>query len=239
MKIKYLLAVLLLVTLVTSAAFARNPIVKYFAHLLDETKSEIAIGTLIRDSFIKELEGTVKVRDDIALSDRMQKFVENSQRPEIRCKVIILESDVPDAIPLPNGTVFITSGLMKMAKNTEQENFILASNLMHVILRHPMKLIKKEGLYAKFLNLLKISAKKRKPAIIRTLIRDYLRNLPTINQIKADFQGILLTPAPENTRKEAIKLLESFSVSIWPIMPWDRGDLPSRIKNLKESKFPR
>ena len=84
MKIKLSVLLLICVFFMTSSVFARNPIVKYFAHLLDETKAEVAIGTLIRECFFKEIKGHVEVREDISLTVRMQNFVANSQRPEVR-----------------------------------------------------------------------------------------------------------------------------------------------------------
>lgn len=238
-KMKKITVAIVFLIMLTPSAYARNPIVKYFAHLLDETKAERAIGNLLKEGFINELKGKISISSSDSLTSEVQKFVMASQRPEVRCSVYVIKSDIPDAIPLPDGTIFITSGLLKAAKNDSQKDFILASTMMHVILRHPMKLLKKEGLYAKFLNFLKIPEEKRKPEVLKSLIRDYLRNLPTINQKKADIQGILLTKSPEATRLEAIKLLKGFSASIWPSMPWDRGDIDERIKNLENTKFPR
>lgn len=237
MKKISLLPVLFFLLLATSAQ-AANPVVRYFSRLLDETRAELAIGELMLNQLIIEMPENIKIASDTALSERMRKLAENSPRADINFQVMIIESDIPDEIPLPGGTLVLTSGLLASAVNDEQRDFILARNVMHIVLKHPMRLIKLEGLYPGLLNQLKLAPEKRNAQQLRSIVRDYLRNLAKMNHKKADLQGILLTGSPEQTRKAAITMLSSFSVRVWPVLPWDTGDLPSRISELEKLKLP-
>jgi hypothetical protein len=101
-----------------------------------------------------------------------------------------------------------------------------------------MKLLKKEGLYARMLNQIKLPENKRNANKTRTLTRDYLRNLVKMDHKKADLQGILLLNSPEKARKAAISLLKKFTGRIWPVLPMDTGNLPGRIDTLEKLKLP-
>ncbi len=229
---------LLLVLSMASAAECANPVVKYFTGLLDETRAEQAIGNLLLDQFLVDMPENIRVASDTTMSRRMRTLAGNSSRPELDFKVLIIESDIIDEIPMPGDTLLLTTGLLSAATTDEQRDFILARNIMHAALKHPMKLIKNEGLYPSLLNQLKLSPDRRNPQQLRGLVRDYLRNLVKMNHKKADLQGILLTDSPEQTRKAAISMLSSFSVRVWPVSSWDTGDLPSRISELEKLKLP-
>jgi len=218
--------------------WAVNPVMRYFTQLLDETRAEIAIGELMRDQFLSEFPEYLSIASDTTMSLRMRKLAESSSRAELNYTVLVIESDIPDEIPLPGGTLIVTSGLLKAAGTGEQRDFILARNVMHIALKHPMKLIKNEGLYPTILNQLKARPENRNPQALRKVLRDYLRNIPKLDHKKADLQGILLTSSPEKTRKAAIEMLKSFSIRIWPVLPWDTGDLPTRIAELEKLKLP-
>jgi len=217
---------------------AVNPVMRYFTQLLDETRAEIAIGELMREQFLSEFPDYLKIASDTDMSLRMRKLAENSSRAELKYNVLVINSDIPDEIPLPGGTLIVTSGLLTAATTDDQRDFILARNVMHIALKHPMKLIKNEGLYPTILNQLKTRTEQRNPLILRKILRDYLRNIPKLDHKKADLQGILLTSSPDRTRKAAIEMLKSFSIRIWPVLPWDTGDLPARITELEKLKLP-
>lgn len=235
---RYLPALLVLFALATAPVFAVNPVVRYFTQLLDETRAELAIGELMRTKFLKEFPDNLKIADNPELSQRMRKLAENSNRAELGYNVLVIESDIPDEIPLPGGTLILTSGLLKSAKNAEQTDFLLARNIAHITLKHPMKLIKNEGLYPTLLNQLKTRVDQRSPQVLRRILRDYLRNTTKLDHKRADLQGILLTKSPEKTRIAALEMLKSFNISIWPVLPWDTGDLPARITELEKLKLP-
>lgn len=223
---------------VSNCLLAANPFVKYFSRLLDETRAEIAIGELMKTQFINNVGESVVIKHDQALSERMQKLAHSTSRPDQSYNVYIIESEMPDEIPMPGGALFVTSRLLQACDNEEKLEFILARNLMHMVLKHPMKLIKNEGFYPRLLNQLKLQPQKRDQIKLRASIRDYLINLPKMDHKKADLQGILLTKSPEKTRKAAIIVLGSFSIRLWPVLPWDSGDISIRIQELEKLKLP-
>ncbi len=237
LELKAIVLAVLLV-LLANVAQAANPVVRYFSRLLDETRAEQAIGDLLLDQFLEDLPDNIKVASDTVLSDRMRHLAESTSRPEINFVVMVIESDVIDEIPFPGNILLVTTGLLSAAVTEEQRDFILARNVMHISLKHPMRLIKHEGLYPSMLNQLKLMPEKRNSQQLRTMVRDYLRNLVKMNHKKADLQGILLTRSPEKTRKAAIEMLSSFSVHVWPLSSWDTGDLPARISELEKLKLP-
>ena len=235
-KLRHL--VVFLVFLLAGSAEAANPVVRYFSNLLDETRAEKAIGDLLLSQFLKDLPEKISVASDTILSARMRRLAENSSRSDINYQVLVIESDVIDEIPLPGNTLLVTSGLLSAAVTEEQRDFILARNVMHIVLKHPMKLIKLEGLYPSMLNQLKMLPERRNSQQLRNLVRDYLRNLVKMNHKKADLQGLLLTSSPDKTRQAAIEMLSGFSVRVWPVSSWDTGDLPARIGELEKLKLP-
>ncbi len=237
-SLKIVACAMLLVLSLAPAAECANPVVKYFSRLLDETRAEQAIGDLLLEQFLIDMPENIRVASDTTLSRRMRTLAANSSHPDIVFKVMIIESDVIDEIPMPGDTLLLTTGLLSAATTDEQRDFILARNIMHSALKHPMKLIKNEGLYPAMLNQLKLSPDRRNRQQLRGLVRDYLRNLVKMNHKKADLQGILLTTSPEQTRKAAISMLSSFSVRVWPVSSWDTGDLPARISELEKLKLP-
>ena len=229
---------LLILTFTSVSCFAKNPIIKYFARWLDETRAEMAVGKLMLDLFKTELEGSVKITTNENLSKRVKEIAAQTGKPDIQCEVYLIESSIPDEIVFPGNTIILTSGLIDSCKNQSQLDFILARNLIHLVLKHPMKLLKKEGLYAKMLNQIKIPKERRDENKTRTLTRDYLRNLVKMDHKKADLQGILLLNSPEKARKAAINLLKKFTGRIWPVLPMDTGNLPGRIETLEKLKLP-
>ncbi len=220
------------------AAPRKNPILRYFSRLLDESRAEMASGELLFEQFKKELHGKIALDKDEKLTSRLQKFAESTNRPEVGYRVYLLRSDIPDELVFPGGIIVLTSGLLEAASNDAQLDFILCRNLMHVVLRHPLKVLKVEGLYAGLLSQIKQRPEKQDAAVIRKIARNYLRSLSRMDHKKADLQGILLTASPDKTRLAAIELLKKFTVRIWPVLPMDTGDLPGRIAELEKLKLP-
>lgn len=238
-KISFLLLpILILISGPVRAASNGNPILRYFSRLLDESRAEMAVGKLLQETFVKELHESVKCELDQKMSARLRKIAENSNRPDIQYNVYLINSDIADEIVFPGGNVFLTTGLLNSAENDIQQDFILSRNLMHLVLRHPMKLLKKEGLYARLLNQLKLVPEQRDVAGLKEMTRDYLRNQAKMDHKKADLQGLLLLKSPELVRKAAIALLKKFTGRIWPVLPMDTGDLPGRIDALEKLKLP-
>jgi hypothetical protein len=235
---KLLLITVLLMLAFANSAQAKNPIMRYFARLLDETKAEMAVGGLIYSEFVKDPSIASSINYNHILSEKAKRLAENCPRPELGFMVYVMQSEIPDEICFPGGNIVLTSALLDSAKSEEQKEFIVARNVMLIALRLPMKLIKNEGLYARLLNQLKLPEDRRDMEEVRLLVKDYLRNVFKMDHQKADLQGILLTNKPEETRKQVIELLKTYSETMWPVMPWDRGDLRGRIRDLENLKLP-
>jgi predicted Zn-dependent protease len=216
----------------------KNPIVRYFSRLLDESRAEMASGELLFEQFSSELHGKIALEKDEKLTNRLQEFAKATSRPEVVYTVYLLKSDIPDELVFPGGTIVLTSGLLDAAEGDAQLDFILCRNLMHAVLRHPLKVLKVEGLYAGLLSQIKQRPEKQDADAIRKIARNYLRSLSRMDHKKADLQGILLTASPDKTRMAAIELLKKFTVRIWPALPMDTGDLPGRIAELEKLKLP-
>ena len=240
MQIKRMTALCLLMVCAVSALYAqtRNPIIRYFSRLLDETRAELAIGELISGEMLREMTKKQPIVADAALTKRMQQLSESSSRPELQYHVYVVDSESIDEIPFPGGYLILTSGLMAKADSPAKVDFILARNQALIMMRQPMKLIKKEGLYPSFLNYLKLPEAKKNKQDLRVYIRDYLRSLPKMDHRRADIQGLLLTRSPEQTRKGAVQMLKELSDNIWPATLWDSGELEQRIEMLENLILP-
>ena len=240
MKIKRITALCLLMIGAASVLYAqsRNPIIRYFSRLLDETRAELAIGELISHEMLNEMTKKQPIIADESLTKRMQQLSENGSRPELQYYVYVINSESIDEIPFPGGYLILTSALMSKADSPAKIDFILARNQALIMMRQPMKLIKKEGLYPSFLNYLKLPEAKQKKQDLRVYIRNYLRSLPKMDHRRADIQGLLLTRSPEQSRKAAVELLKDLSDNIWPATLWDSGELEQRIEMLENLKLP-
>ena len=58
-----------------------------------------------------------------------------------------------------------------------------------------------------------------------------------MDQKKADREAVRLFPDPQVGRQAGLSLLKKMEQELWPVMPWEWFDLPSRIENL-ESMVP-
>lgn len=221
-----------------SVVFADNPLTSYFKKWVDETRVEISIGKLILEQFSKVIPANNRITENKELTNKLAAFVAKTGiKTVIETKVMVIDSNVPDEILLPGGILILTQGYLAYARNQEQEDFILARNAYLISRKAPLAVIKHEGMYPRFLDCVKLPEEKRSTEEIRNLIREYLKITPQMNSKQADIQGVLLTSKPETTRKAAIEMLSSFSAKIWPPAPFDAGDLPTRIAELKNTKF--
>lgn len=215
------------------------PVFKYFSSLLDETRAELLVGELMSKEFLANVSNNVKVELSPSLTKQMKKLSLNSGRKNLNYEVYVINSDIPDEIPFPGGILFVTKGLLSHAKTSEQLDFILARNIMHMVLKNPMRLVKRVGIYPVLLNQLKLPEEKREKHKILIALRDYLGNTGKLEHISADEQALALTDDPEKTRKAAIDMISQFSVSVWPVMPLETVDIPDRINKLKELNLTR
>ncbi len=64
---------------------------------------------------------------------------EASERPDIRYRVTILNSSSINAFALPNGSVYVTRGLLALANDTSELASVLAHEVAHVTARHAIE----------------------------------------------------------------------------------------------------
>ncbi|RCK78894.1 MAG: hypothetical protein OZSIB_1044 [Candidatus Ozemobacter sibiricus] len=234
---RVLLAVLLLLASRAlerpAIAESRNPLASYFSRLLDESRAETAIGLLLLSDFLKETDGasrTVQVPDLDALVERL---AARTSRPTLPYRVVVIDSAVPGEIAFPGGPIILTSGLLALAATPEERAFLVARNLVHVALRHPMAAIKKEGLYAPILKNLKLSEERRDREAVRHVLRGFIKAATGMDQKKADREALALFDQPEAGRQAGLSLLRKLEKELWPIAPWEWFDLPGRIQSLE------
>lgn len=223
---------------VTAVGEARNPLTQYFSQLLDESKAEIAIGLLMRQELESSITPSASMTVDPVLARLAKEFAPKSPRPGLAYEILVLESTVPGEIPLPGGPIILTTGLLELAGRDEQKSFLVARNMMHVALRHPIMLLKQEGMYAAFLKHLKVPPSRRDTRQIRSLLRDYLRAVGKLNHLEADRRALEVMPGAREVRAVMIPLLRRLEEMVWPLPPWEWGDLPTRIQALEAEKGP-
>ncbi|MBF0502413.1 MAG: hypothetical protein HQM09_19900 [Candidatus Riflebacteria bacterium] len=220
----------------TGIAQTRNPLSQYISNLLDETSAEKAIGNLLEEAFRQECiaSGPERLIASSALEDRLKQLAALTPRPALPYRLLVLKSPIPGEIPFPGGLVVVTEGILSLTQTPEERTFLLARNLMHVALRHPLTAMKREGLYARALKLLKQTSDHRDNREMRLLLRDYIKAAAGMDQQRADREAIALLPDEPGLKAAAIGLLERCSQALWPAMPWDWFDLSGRIDALKQ-----
>lgn len=230
-----------LFSLVSTPLHAKNPFAGYFSNLLDESQAEIAVGNILAETLIQEC----KDRGEISSSTELNLVVANLKPfiplTSISYKVMVIKNSIPGEIPFPCGTVFLTTGLLELTETLEERVFLVARNIMHISLRHPILILKREGLYSRGLRLMKKPIKKRDPREAHNLLIDYLKAAYGMNQQKADREGIKLASSAYSDQRKmlisAVGLLKRWSKSLWPMMFLDFLDLPNRIKALETDRM--
>ena len=105
------------------------------------TDQEIALGEEAAPEFQTELGGAV---DNQQLQDYIQavglKVSAESDR-EMPYDFVLVNTDVPNAMALPGGKIFLTAGLMKLMDNEQQLAAVLGHETAHVAQRHNVRMI--------------------------------------------------------------------------------------------------
>ena len=105
------------------------------------TDQEIALGEEAAPQFEDELGGPV---DNQRLQDYVQavgqKVSAESDR-EMPYNFVLVNSDVPNAMALPGGKIFLTAGLMRMMDNEQQLAAVLGHETAHVAQRHNVRMM--------------------------------------------------------------------------------------------------
>ncbi len=78
--------------------------------------------------------------DDPELKALIQQVVERlvaaSERPDLKYRVTVLNSPAINAFALPDGSLYVTRGLLALANDTSEMSSVLAHEMAHVIARH-------------------------------------------------------------------------------------------------------
>lgn len=78
--------------------------------------------------------------DDPQLKALIQQVVERlvaaSERPDLRYRVTVLNSPAINAFALPDGSLYVTRGLLSLANDTSELSSVLSHEMAHVIARH-------------------------------------------------------------------------------------------------------
>jgi len=75
-------------------------------------------------------------RLEAAVTQTVERLVAASERPELKYRVVILNSGAINAFALPDGRLYITRGLLALANDTSELASVLAHEMAHVIARH-------------------------------------------------------------------------------------------------------
>jgi predicted Zn-dependent protease len=75
-------------------------------------------------------------RMEALLTQTVDRLVASSDRPDLRYKVIILNSPAVNAFALPSGQLYITRGLIELSNDTSEVASVLAHEMAHVIAQH-------------------------------------------------------------------------------------------------------
>lgn len=62
-----------------------------------------------------------------------------SERPDLRYKVVMLNSPLVNAFALPNGSLYVTRGLLAVANDSSELAAVIAHEMAHVSARHAMQ----------------------------------------------------------------------------------------------------
>ncbi|MEP9376436.1 M48 family metalloprotease [Aquabacter sp. CN5-332] len=78
--------------------------------------------------------------DDPELKALIQQVVERlvaaSERPDLKYRVTVLNSPAINAFALPDGSLYVTRGLLSLANDTSELSSVLSHEMAHVIARH-------------------------------------------------------------------------------------------------------
>lgn len=66
----------------------------------------------------------------------VERLVAASERPDLKYRVTVLNSPAINAFALPDGSLYVTRGLLSLANDTSELSSVLAHEMAHVIARH-------------------------------------------------------------------------------------------------------
>lgn len=98
------------------------------------------IGNAGEEASVKEFGGVYNNPQATAYVEKIgQALVKNSKRPDFGYKFGIVNSEIPNAFALPNGSLYITVGLLRLLKDEAQLANVMGHEVAHVTQRHTIK----------------------------------------------------------------------------------------------------
>jgi Zn-dependent protease with chaperone function len=82
-----------------------------------------------------------------SLKDILNKLIPNSNAPGILYKIHLVDSDIANAFATLGGNIFINSGLLSHIESENGLAMVIAHEMAHVQLRHPIQALSKTALY--------------------------------------------------------------------------------------------
>ena len=175
-------------------------------------------STALESEYLVGRELNSKVRQDLIIAndpellklitgikDHLYTCVTNKQR---KFEVEIIESNDLNAFALPGGFIYVTNALLKRCKfNRDEIAFILAHEMVHVVLKHPLKRILSNFSFKVIENMLR--ARGTAGQIAKQTLSSILRNgYSRENELEADLYAVKIMVSAGFDAKGAIKLLQ-------------------------------
>lgn len=133
-----LAAVLALLTCTSPVAAAQRPVPP------DSTPKEVELGK----KSAQELEAKWKVVDDKATTARLtemaQQIGRETERPKIQYVVKVVKEETPNAVTLPGGLIYATTGLLSLTSSDNELAAVLAHEIAHNAKMHALKMLAKQ-----------------------------------------------------------------------------------------------
>ncbi len=121
--------VLMMLVLLPAAAAAQS------------TDDEVRLGQV----YAKRLEAQYRLVQDAAALERLARIggvvAAASDRPELPYTFKIVDLDVPNALSLPGGFVYVTKGLLSFVRSDHELAAVLAHEIAHAAHRHQIEMI--------------------------------------------------------------------------------------------------
>lgn len=73
---------------------------------------------------------------EAVISQTVDRLIAASERPNLRYRVTVLNSQAVNAFALPDGQLYVTRGLLSLANDTSELASVLSHEMAHVIARH-------------------------------------------------------------------------------------------------------
>jgi len=108
-------------------------------------EQEIRIG----QSYAKDLESKYKVITDPAVADRVARIghtiAQVSDRPTLPYTYKVIQLDVANALSLPGGFIYVTTGMLSFVRSDHELAAVLAHETVHAAHGHQMEMIRRSN----------------------------------------------------------------------------------------------